>query len=47
MKCEAKGFAFIENANINESGLNNSKVHLNKKRANILTQNIKRSFNQF
>ena len=36
--CEGKGFAFIENANINESGLNNSKLHLNKKGTNILTQ---------
>ena len=45
--CEGKGFAFIENANIIESGLNNSKLHLNKKRTNILTQNIKRSFDQF
>ena len=39
--CEGKGFLFTENANINESGLNNSKLHLNKKGANILTQNIK------
>ena len=27
--CESKGFVFIENANINESCLNNSKLHLN------------------
>ena len=39
--CEGKGFLFTENANIDESGLNNSKLHLNKKGANILTQNIK------
>ena len=39
--CESKGFVFIKNANINESGLNNSKLHLNKKGTNILTQNIK------
>ena len=45
--CEGKGLVFIENDNINESGLNNSKLHLNKKGTNILTQNIKRSFNQF
>ena len=38
--CEGKGFVFNENANINESGLNNSKLHLNKKGTNILTQNI-------
>ena len=45
--CDGKGFVFIENANINESGLSNSKLHLNKKGTNILTQNIKRPFNQF
>ena len=45
--CEGKGFIFIENANINESGLSNSKLHLNEKGTNILTQNIRRSFNQF
>ena len=45
--CEDKGFAFIENDNINESGLNNSKLHLNKKGTNILIQNMKRSFNLF
>ena len=41
--CEGKGFLFTENANIDESGLNNSKLHLNKKGANILTQNISHS----
>ena len=40
--CEVKRFIFIENANINESDLNNSKLHLNKKGTNIFTQNIKR-----
>ena len=45
--CEGKGFVFIENANIIQSGLNNSKLHLNKKATTILTQNIKRSLNQF
>ena len=44
---EGKGFVFIENVNINESGLNNSKLHLNKKGTNTLAQNIKSSFNQF
>ena len=39
--CESKEFVFIENNNISKSGLNNSKLHLNKKAANILTQNIK------
>ena len=28
--CEGKGFVFIENDNISESGLNNSKLHLLK-----------------
>ena len=45
--CEGKGFVFIENANISESGVNNSKLHLNKKGTNTLTQNIKSSFNRF
>ena len=45
--CEGKGFIFIENDTIIESGLNNSKPHLNKKGTNFLTQNMKRSFNQF
>ena len=45
--CEGKGFVFIENDNINEPGLNNSKLHLNKTGTNIATQNITRSFNQF
>ena len=45
--CEGKGFIFIENDTINESGLNNSKPHLNKEGTNFLTQNMKRSFNQF
>ena len=41
---KVKEFFFFENANINESGLNNSKLHLNKKEINIHTQNIKWSF---
>ena len=45
--CEGKGFVFIEKPNINETGLNNSKLHLNKKGTNILAQNIKKSFQQF
>ena len=43
---EGKGFNFIENPNINESGLNISKLHLNKKGANLLTQSVKSSLNQ-
>ena len=45
--CEGKGFVFIENANIDGTGLNNSKLHLNKKGTNILAENIKKSFQQF
>ena len=45
--CECKGLVFIENTNINESDLNNSKLYLHKKGATILTQNIKGSFDQF
>ena len=33
--CEGKGFPIIDN--ISEKGLNNSKLHLNKKETNILT----------
>ena len=43
---EDKGFVFTENASIDESGLNDSKPHLNKKETNIFTQNMKISFNQ-
>ena len=35
--CEGNGFVFIENVNIDESGLNNSKLYLNKKGINIVT----------
>ena len=35
--CEGKGFAIIENDNVSEKGLNNSKLHLNKQETNILT----------
>ena len=45
--CEGKGFIFVENNNINEPGLNNSKLHLNKKGTMIFSQNIKRSLYQF
>ena len=44
---KGKGLILIENVNINGSSLNNSKLHLNKKGTNILTQSEKRSFNQF
>ena len=45
--CEGKGFIFVENNNINESGLNNSKLHLNKKGTMIFSQNIKNSLHHF
>ena len=35
--CEGNGFVFIENVNIDESDLNNSKLYLNKKGINIVT----------
>ena len=44
---EGKGFNFIENPTISESGLNISKLHLNKKGTNLLTQSVKSSLNQF
>ena len=45
--CEGKRFIFVKNNNINESGLNNSKLHLNKKGTIIFSQNIKRSLHHF
>ena len=45
--CEGKGFIYVENSNINESDLNNSKLHLNKKGTMIFSQNIKRSVHHF
>ena len=38
--CLGKGFIFVDNDNINESCLNNSKLHLNKKGTQRLTKNI-------
>ena len=35
--CEGNGFVSIENVNIDESDLNNSKLYLNKKGINIVT----------
>ena len=37
--CSGKGFIFVDD-NINESCLNNSKLHLNKKGTQRLTKNI-------
>ena len=41
--CEGNNFLFVDNVNIEESCLNNSKLHLNHKGTNILCQNIKNS----
>ena len=38
--CSGKGFIFVDNDNINESSLNNSKLHLNTKGTQRLTKNI-------
>ena len=38
--CWGKGFIFVDNDNINESCLNNSKLHLNKKGTQRLAKNI-------
>ena len=45
--CEGKGFIFVENNNINESGLNNSNLHLNEKGTMVFLQNIRRSLHHF
>ena len=41
--CEGNNFLFVDNVNVKESCLNNSKLHFNHKGANILCQNIKNS----
>ena len=41
--CDGNNFLFIDNDNINESCLNNSKLHLNQKGTNVLCENIKKS----
>ena len=38
--CLGKGFIFVHDDNINESCLNNSKLHLNKKETQRLAKNI-------
>ena len=40
---EGNNFLSVDNVNVEESYLNNSKLHLNHKRINILCQNIKNS----
>ena len=44
--CKSKGFIFVDNKNIDESCLNNSKLHLNKNGTNMLLRNFKRSLYQ-
>ena len=39
--CEVNNFLFVDNVNIEESCLNNSKLHLNHKGTHILCQNVK------
>ena len=41
--CEGNNFLFVDNVNVEESCLNNSKLHLNHKGTNNLCQNIKNS----
>ena len=41
--CLGKGLIFVDNSNIGESCLNNSKLHLSKKGTQLLSQNILRS----
>ena len=41
--CEDNNILFVDNINVEESCLNNSKLHLNHKGTNILCQNIKNS----
>ena len=38
--CLGRGFIYIDNDNVNESCLNNSKLHLNKKGTNLFSKNI-------
>ena len=41
--CLGKGLIFVDNSNIDESCLNNSKLYLSKKGTQLLSQNILRS----
>ena len=41
--CSGNGFIFVDNSTINESGLNEAKLHLNKKGTSMLANNIKSS----
>ena len=42
--CIGKRFIFVDNANIKENCLNNSKLHLNRKGTTLFTKNIYKSF---
>ena len=37
--CLSRGFIYVDNDNINESCLNNSKLHLNQRGTNLLSKN--------
>ena len=41
--CLGRGFIYVDNDKINESCLNNSKLHLNKKGTNLFSKNISTS----
>ena len=43
--CLGRRFIYVENVNISESCLNNSKLHLNKKSTNLFSKNISTSQN--
>ena len=38
--CLGRGFIYINNDHVNESFLNNSKLHLNKRATNLFSKNI-------
>ena len=42
--CVGKGFIFVDNANIKENCLNNSKLHLNRMGATLFIRNIYKLF---
>ena len=44
--CLGKGFIYIDNDSINESCLNDSKLHLNKKSTNLFSRNVLTSLNE-
>ena len=44
--CEGKVLFFVDNSNINESYLNNSKFHLNRKGSKMLSSKVKKSLCQ-